>query len=67
MYRKQKVVYLIMAITLILLQWCILRPLLFIMFINDLPSAASSPILDPIYMFADDTKFFMLLKAVQII
>ena len=33
------------------------------MIINDLPSAASSPILGPIYMFADDTKIFHVIKS----
>ena len=39
-------------------QGSILGPLLFIMFINDLSLAADSPI----YMFADDTKIFRVIK-----
>lgn len=41
-------------------QESILGPLLFIMFIIDLPLAAHSPV----YMFADDTKIFRITKRI---
>jgi len=42
-------------------QGSILRPLLFIMYINDLPSIVSSLI----YMFADDTNIFCIIRDVD--
>jgi len=36
----------------------VLGPILFTMFVNDLPSIVSSPV----YMFADDTKIFGVIR-----
>ena len=36
----------------------VLGPILFMMFVNDLPSVVSSPV----YMFADDTKIFRVVR-----
>ena len=39
-------------------QGSVLGPLLFIMFVNDVPSVVSSPV----FMFADDTKIFRVIR-----